>query len=88
MHPEVADWTLTNRLLAMVVNCLRLLLWAKTKDGQKGKRRPPMIGPDWGDDTPKRAGSQVKAAPLSVIKAAFSRDGENKRGKLRKLFGR
>lgn len=67
MYPDKADWTLGNRLLAMVVNCLRLMLWSKTKDGQKGRKRPPMIGPDWADKTPQRPGSNVKPTPISQI---------------------
>lgn len=88
MYPDKADWSLGNRLLAMVVNCLRILIWFKTKDGQKGKNRPQMIGPDWA--TPQRKGSTVKPAPLSAIKARFARntDDKNRQVGLRKIFGR
>ncbi|AYQ99954.1 tail assembly chaperone [Mycobacterium phage Nebkiss] len=86
MYPDKADWTLGNRLLAMVVNCLRLLLWAKTKDGQKGRKRPQMIGPDWSDKTPKRPGSNIKAhTPISQIKKPVT-SGENLGRKLVNLF--
>ncbi|MCG7607085.1 DUF5361 domain-containing protein [Mycobacterium sp. CnD-18-1] len=87
MDPEKADWTLGNRLLAIIANSLRILIWFKTKDGQKGRNRPVMIGPDM--STPQREGSRVPAAPLSAIKAKFARDNDKSRQVgLRKLFGR
>lgn len=87
MDPEKADWTLGNRLLAIIANSLRILIWFKTKDGQKGKNRPIMIGPDM--STPQPAGANVPAAPLSAIKAMFARDTDkNRQVGLRKVFGR
>lgn len=90
LYPDKADWTLTNRLLAMVVNCLRLLLWSKSKDGQKNRKRPSMIGPDMQDKSSERKGSNVKAAPLSQIRASLGRGDElgDKSRKLRNVFGR
>ena len=65
---KFGGWTRGDRLLAIIANMLRLLWWAKTKDGRKGKKRPAMIGPDMGDDTPPRAGLKPKPSKLSVVK--------------------
>ena len=43
LGPQDAAWTLTNHLLAEVVDSLRLLLWAKTRDGHKNRNRPKPI---------------------------------------------
>lgn len=41
-----AEWTLIEQMLATVVDSQRWLVWAKTKDGQKGVRMPkPMQRP-------------------------------------------
>jgi len=37
------EWSMQDRLLAESVNMLRLLVWAQSKDGQKGRNRPKMI---------------------------------------------
>ncbi|OHU51586.1 hypothetical protein BKG82_23190 [Mycobacteroides chelonae] len=87
MNPEKAGWTLTNRLLAQVVYALQLLWWSKTKDGAKGRKRPELIGPD-GLHKNRRPGSNVKAAPLSRIKALFGREDADKSKKLHNVFGR
>lgn len=49
-----------------------------------------MIGPDMQDKSSERKGSNVKAAPLSRIKAALGRgdDLDDKSRKLRNVFGR
>jgi len=86
MYPDKADWTMTNRLLAMVVNCLRLMMWFKTKDGQKGRKRPPMIGPDWAEKNTKRPGSDCKPTPISQIKKPEIAKPEGRMRKLRNLF--
>ena len=85
MFPDKAEWTLSNRLLAMIVNCLRLLLWSKTEDGQKGRKRPKMLGPDWADKSPVRAGSDVRPTPISQLKTAKG-EQEGRGKKLLKLF--
>ena len=43
MYPEQAGWTLTNMLLAAIVDVLRWLQWAKTKDGARGYNMPEPI---------------------------------------------
>lgn len=87
--PGQADWTMTNRLLALAVNALRILVWFKTKDGQKGRRRPEMIGPDVPQDD-RRAGSKPKPTPLSKLKHALGRgendDDKSRTAKIRNLF--
>jgi len=41
----VLEWSKQDQMLAEAVNMLRLLVWAQSKDGQKGRRRPKMIDP-------------------------------------------
>lgn len=36
-------WSVSAHLLATVVDQLNLLLWSKTKDGEKGRNRPSSI---------------------------------------------
>lgn len=67
-HPQYAGWTLTDRLLAIIANALRWLVWAKTKDGAKNRHRPEPIGPDMGTTKKVRPGLKVKASPISKIK--------------------
>lgn len=86
-NPKFAGWTLTTRLLAIIANALRWLVWAKTKDGHRNRNRPVPIGPDMGDQQ-SRPGLKVKAAPLSKVKELLGLSGEERREKkLRNLFG-
>jgi len=39
------EWNLTEHLLALAVDRLGVLIWQKTKDGQKGRNRPKPISP-------------------------------------------
>jgi len=39
------EWDRQDHLLAETVNMLRILVWAQTKDGQKGRNRPKMVEP-------------------------------------------
>jgi len=39
------EWSRQDHLLAETVNMLRILVWAQSKDGQKGRNRPKMIEP-------------------------------------------
>lgn len=42
-NPEDAPWDLQAQLLAEVVDMQHLLVWAKTKDGQKNRNRPKPV---------------------------------------------
>lgn len=39
------EWNKQDHLLAEAVNMLRLLVWAQSKDGHKGRNRPKMVEP-------------------------------------------
>ena len=72
-NPKYAGgWTLTNRLLAIIANALRWLVWAKTVDGSKNRNRPEPLGPDMGNVS-NRPGLRVKASPLSKIRNLLQR---------------
>lgn len=89
-NPKYAGWTLSTRLLAIIANALRWLVWAKTKDGSSNRNRPVPIGPDMGSDTQSRPGLKPKAAPLSKVKQMLGGavGGERRRDrKLGNLFG-
>lgn len=40
-----AVWTLDRALMAVVANDLNWLVWSKSRDGQKGRNKPRIIGP-------------------------------------------
>ena len=44
-YDERAVWTTERTLLAAIVNNLNWLVWSKTKDGQKNRNRPKLVGP-------------------------------------------
>lgn len=66
--PEQRMWTMDRLLLAEAVDTLRLLMWAKTEDGQKGRNRPPKIPRPGVDDRDVEAiGSKESALPADEI---------------------
>ena len=40
---EVSDWSVSEHLLASAVDALNWLVWSKTEDGAKNRRRPKPI---------------------------------------------
>jgi hypothetical protein len=40
MQGEAATWSLSDHLMALVVDELRVANWQRTEDGHKGRRRP------------------------------------------------
>ena len=67
MFPDRAGWTTQQQLLAEMVDVLHWLQWAKTRDGQRNRNRPPRV-PRPGTTSTPRPGLKPKAAPLSVVK--------------------
>lgn len=47
LHRRLAgdDWTFDQHLLAIAVDALRVANWQRSKDGQRGTRRPKPISP-------------------------------------------
>lgn len=45
LYLDNGAWTLDRTLAAMAVNALNVLVWQRTKDGQKNRNRPTMVGP-------------------------------------------
>lgn len=43
LNPDDSPWNMQTFLLAEAVDTLRTLAWFKTKDGQKGRKRPKPI---------------------------------------------
>ena len=76
--PEERPWDPTRMLLAEMVDMLRLLYWAKTEDGSKGRNRPdPITRP--GVTPPGRTGYGGKdsALPADELMDWFAQDFED-----------
>lgn len=65
LHPDWM-WGLTEMLTADMVDSLRWLIWAKTKDGQKG-RNPPKPVPRPGVQQPERIGTKTPLAEMNTF---------------------
>lgn len=57
MKMSGVDYSLETILLASAVDRLSLLLWSKTKDGEKGRRRPKSIV----EQLMKKTNSEIRA---------------------------
>jgi hypothetical protein len=84
LHPSKAGWDATTILIGCAVDYLAILVWAKTKDAQKGRNRPKSVMP-WNNPTP-RQGSKPKPAPLSEIRRRLARRNKPQQA-LNQLFG-
>lgn len=63
-------WDLNNQLSALIADYLRILVWFKTKDGQKGRNFPkPIDRPGIEDDSKKCVGkgTKINAVDLAAI---------------------
>lgn len=63
-------WDLNNQLSALIADYLRILVWFKTKDGQKGRNFPkPIDRPGIEDDSKKSVGkgTKINAVELAAI---------------------
>lgn len=56
-------WSLANQLAAAQVDELRVIIWQKTKDGQKGKKQPKPIPRPGFEDTSSQS---FTAKPVSI----------------------
>lgn len=45
VNPDPSGWTLTEHLLALAVDEMRVANWQRSKAGQKGHNRPKPISP-------------------------------------------
>lgn len=87
-HPKFKGWPIEARLLAIIANALRWLVWAKTRDGAKNRNKPVPIGPDMNDKV-SRPGLKVKPAPLSRVKQLLGLgEGGSQSRRLGRVFGR
>lgn len=66
------DWTLTDHLLALVHDQVAISNWQRTKDGQKGRRKPKPLSP-----LAKKSGNQYGKTTRSPeeVKAYLARFG-------------
>lgn len=56
-------WTLDRTLAAMAVNALNVLVWQRSKDGQKNKNRPKLVGPFGASEG---GGEKLDASAMSI----------------------
>lgn len=61
IYAENGPWTLDRTLAAMTVNALNVLVWQKTKDGQRNRNKPKMVGPF--EDVGKKS---IDANPMTI----------------------
>lgn len=67
---EKQAWGLSEQLLAMVVDELRVLAWQNTKDATKGRNYPkPLPRPGVTQDEGVKVGSRADALPLDEMAA-------------------
>lgn len=59
-------WSIDTHIAADIANSLRLLVWFKTKDGQKKRNRPPMI------EAPKQEKDKTAVLELDSLKKALA----------------
>ena len=63
LYLEDGAWTLDRTLAAMAVNALNILVWQRSKDGQKNRKRPKLIGP-FGSE--RDGDGKLEASAMSV----------------------
>jgi hypothetical protein len=59
LHGSEASWGLTEHLLATVADYQAILIWQKTKDGQKNRNRPKPIDRPGQKTTEKTLGTKM-----------------------------
>jgi len=84
-YPDRAGWTPTAMLLADAIDTLRILVWQNTKDAQDGRNFPERIQRPGVEKPKPRAGSRVKAQPLSTIKSIYGDQAPDDLERQRKL---
>lgn len=67
-HPDIYNWGQAEHLLADIFDVASLLLWAKTKDGQKNRNRPDPY-PRPGVEKPERIGDKANAISVDEMNA-------------------
>lgn len=65
-EPERSRWGVAEYMLAMIADSLRWLVWAKTEDAKRNRKRPSPI-PRPGDDQKKKAKGTFKGAISMTI---------------------
>lgn len=87
MYPDQVGWTLTNQLLASIVDVLRWLQWAKTEDGSKGRNMPEPIERPGVKARYRSAHPKGRGLPRSKLRKILKRTERPDRIKrLRELF--
>lgn len=66
-------WPVSAYLIAAVVDQLNLIIWTKTKDGEKGRNRPTPIPRPGVEEKTKNRDSEVQAMDLDELKAFLAR---------------
>lgn len=67
-HPEQHVWGAIEQLQAQTVDALNILVWMKTKDGQKGRNRPEQIPRPGVEPTIKKRHVKGAALPIDQLR--------------------
>src|SRR5699024_8611144 len=68
MHPNEHQWGVTELLQAQTVDLLSLLVWFKTKDGQKGRNRPDPVPRPGVEPRVKKRHVKGEALPIDQLR--------------------
>ena len=66
-HGKTVQWDIDTLMISDVANSLRWLVWSKTKNGQKNRKRPTMLEP------PKQAKEKPQAYEVDKVKEILRR---------------
>lgn len=68
-----AVWTVDQHLAAAQVDALNLLVWAKTKDAQRGRGKPEPVPRPWQHDTKQGRFTDIVAADTDTVRDLLAR---------------
>jgi hypothetical protein len=72
-------WDIKEYFLASIANTGKLLVWAKTKDGQKGRNKPELFKPPQVQEQSKdKQGKSITGKPMSITEYEKFIKGEAK----------
>lgn len=88
MYPEKAGWTLTNQLIALAVDVLRWLQWAKTEDGSRGFNQPEPIPRPGVTPLRKAVHPGAKGLPRSRVRKILGLKPKDRAHRIKQLFSK
>lgn len=68
VHPEKSQWGVDSYLLAIIGDAARWMMWSKTKDGQRNRKRPKPIPRPGGNEKASGRFDDIEPLPLDEAK--------------------